>query len=89
MTGRTEQGNTSRLSKQILYGLHASIAGHLHPMVQPSDPTAAPPKVYADAKAVHKAYQALKEELFKTFQKTGLGCWVKKPVECDQFVLAA
>lgn len=43
---------------------------------------------YYDAKQAAVEYQAAKETLIKEFQKSGLGMWVKKPIEQDQFVLS-
>ncbi|XP_070174973.1 double-stranded RNA-specific editase 1-like isoform X2 [Littorina saxatilis] len=79
MTGRTEQDSTSRVSKQSLFQLYSQAASHLAPTVSPPQ--------YVDAKVVYSEYQEAKEELFKTFRKTGLGNWVKKPTEMDQFEL--
>ena len=86
MTGRTEQDSTSRVSKQSLFQLYSLIASRLKPMADatPEQPPATP-RLYVDAKALFPEYQKAKEELFKTFQKTGLGNWVKKPAELDQF----
>uniref|UniRef100_A0A8C8VN19 Adenosine deaminase RNA specific B2 (inactive) n=1 Tax=Pelusios castaneus TaxID=367368 RepID=A0A8C8VN19_9SAUR len=43
--------------------------------------------LYSDAKLVAQTYQSVKQQLFKAFQKAGLGTWVKKPPEQDQFLL--
>lgn len=45
------------------------------------------PLMYSEAKLVAQTYQAVKQQLFKAFQKAGLGTWVKKPPEQDQFLL--
>lgn len=45
------------------------------------------PSVYSEAKLVAQTYQSVKQQLFKAFQKAGLGTWVKKPPEQDQFLL--
>ena len=83
MTGRTEQDSTSRVSKQSLFQLYTQTASLLKPLADRDQP--ATPKLYVDAKALFVEYLAAKEELFKTFHKTGLGNWVKKPAEVDQF----
>jgi len=43
---------------------------------------------YYEAKQAATEYQAAKESLIKEFQKTGLGMWVEKPIEQDQFALS-
>lgn len=88
MTGRTEQDHNSRLCKQALFKLYSEIAGGLPHLVPPTEPPAPAPKTYGEAKALYADYQATKQELFQTFQKVGLGAWVRKPQEVDQFELA-
>jgi double stranded RNA-specific editase B len=72
----------------VLFQLYSQAATHLPTIIQPLAPTE-PPKIYSDAKGMYTEYQAAKEELFKTFQKTGLGSWVRKPAELDHFELVA
>lgn len=86
MTGRTEQSSNSRLCKQSLFKMYSQIADKLPHLVGPKDP-ASTPKIYGEVKAVFADYWEVKEELFKTFQRMGLGTWVKKPSEVDQFEL--
>uniref|UniRef100_A0ABI7ZTN4 Adenosine deaminase RNA specific B1 n=1 Tax=Felis catus TaxID=9685 RepID=A0ABI7ZTN4_FELCA len=45
------------------------------------------PNMYHESKLVAKEYQAAKACLFKAFIKAGLGAWVEKPTEQDQFSL--
>ena len=45
------------------------------------------PNVYHESKLVAKEYQAAKACLFRAFIKAGLGAWVEKPTEQDQFSL--
>lgn len=45
------------------------------------------PSMYCEAKLGARTYQAVKQQLFKAFQKAGLGTWVQKPPEQDQFLL--
>lgn len=46
------------------------------------------PGVYHEAKLVAKEYQTAKARLFTAFLKAGLGAWVQKPTEQDQFSLS-
>lgn len=43
------------------------------------------PSSYHEAKQAAVEYHGAKQTLFKAFQKAGLGAWVKKPIEQDQF----
>lgn len=45
------------------------------------------PSMYCEAKRGAGTYQSVKQQLFKAFQKAGLGTWVRKPPEQDQFLL--
>lgn len=45
------------------------------------------PLVYAEAKLAARSYQAAKQQLFRSLREAGLGTWVKKPPELDQFEL--
>lgn len=45
------------------------------------------PNLYHETKQVAAEYQTAKECLFKAFSKAGLGAWVEKPIEQDQFSL--
>ncbi|XP_076437399.1 LOW QUALITY PROTEIN: double-stranded RNA-specific editase 1-like [Babylonia areolata] len=85
MKGRTENGSVSRVSKQSLFRRYAHLITRLPPRVRTQDPDR--PSLYSGAKAVAGDYQAAKQELFQTFQKSGLGSWVTKPAELDQFEL--
>lgn len=46
------------------------------------------PSTYHEAKQAALEYHSSKQTLFRAFQKAGLGAWVKKPIEQDQFALA-
>jgi double stranded RNA-specific editase B len=46
---------------------------------------AAETQLYSEAKGSVMNYQLAKEELYNTFQRAGLGIWVKKPLEQDMF----
>lgn len=45
------------------------------------------PSTYHESKLVAKEYQAAKACLLRAFVKAGLGAWVEKPTEQDQFSL--
>lgn len=45
------------------------------------------PNMYHESKLVAREYQAAKACLFRAFVKAGLGAWVEKPAEQDQFSL--
>lgn len=45
------------------------------------------PSSYHEAKQAAVEYHSSKQTLFRAFQKAGLGAWVKKPIEQDQFAL--
>lgn len=45
------------------------------------------PSSYHDAKQAAVEYHNAKQTLIKVFHKSGLGAWVKKPIEQDQFSL--
>lgn len=46
------------------------------------------PTTYHESKLAAREYQAAKARLFTAFIKAGLGAWVEKPTEQDQFSLA-
>ncbi|XP_030064603.1 double-stranded RNA-specific editase 1 isoform X2 [Microcaecilia unicolor] len=84
-TGKDEMGRASRLCKHALYSrwmrLHAKLSSSLRSKVIKFN-------LYYDWKQAATEYQAAKECLFNAFLKAGLGAWVKKPTEQDQFSLA-
>ncbi|XP_075463257.1 double-stranded RNA-specific editase 1 isoform X1 [Ascaphus truei] len=84
-TGKDEMGRASRLCKHALYSrwmrIHAKLSSSLRSKV-------GKPNLYYDIKQSATEYQSAKECVFKAFQKAGLGAWVKKPIEQDQFSLA-
>ncbi|KAI4805400.1 hypothetical protein KUCAC02_010017, partial [Chaenocephalus aceratus] len=47
------------------------------------------PISYHDAKQAATEYHSAKLALIKAFHKSGLGAWVKKPIEQDQFGLSS
>nr|XP_032822249.1 double-stranded RNA-specific editase 1-like [Petromyzon marinus] len=90
-TGKAEGGRPSRLCKQALFARWAQLHPKLSVRVAPSacrgHPEATPPGTYAEAKQAARDYQAAKQQLFRGLRRAGLGDWVKKPMEQDQFCL--
>ncbi|XP_071590889.1 double-stranded RNA-specific editase B2 [Heliangelus exortis] len=84
MTGKRTCGSPSRLCKHMFFTRWAKLHGKLSTRT-PSHGEM--PSVYSEAKLVAQTYQSVKQQLFKAFQKAGLGTWVKKPPEQDQFLL--
>uniref|UniRef100_A0A670YEG8 Adenosine deaminase RNA specific B2 (inactive) n=1 Tax=Pseudonaja textilis TaxID=8673 RepID=A0A670YEG8_PSETE len=77
-TGKKNCGSCSRLCKHMFYTQWAKLYGKVSVSL---------PSVYSEAKLVAHVYQSAKQQLFRAFQKAGLGTWVKKPPEQDQFLL--
>ncbi|XP_051797789.1 double-stranded RNA-specific editase 1-like isoform X2 [Acanthochromis polyacanthus] len=83
-TGKDDLCRPSRLCKHALYSrwmrLHCKLAPTLRiRTVRPNS--------YHDAKQAAVEYHSSKQTLFRAFYKAGLGAWVKKPIEQDQFAL--
>ncbi|XP_042260832.1 double-stranded RNA-specific editase 1-like isoform X1 [Thunnus maccoyii] len=83
-TGKDDLGRPSRLCKHALYSrwirLHCKLSCTLRiRTVRPSS--------YHEAKQAALEYHSAKQTLFRAFHKAGLGAWVKKPIEQDQFAL--
>ncbi|XP_053219284.1 double-stranded RNA-specific editase 1 isoform X2 [Podarcis raffonei] len=83
-TGKDEMGRASRLCKHALYSrwmrAYAKLSSNLRSNVSK-------PNMYHEMKQAASEYQTAKECLFKAFSKAGLGAWVEKPIEQDQFSL--
>ncbi|XP_048391271.1 double-stranded RNA-specific editase 1-like isoform X5 [Stegostoma tigrinum] len=84
MTGKDDMGRPSRLCKHVLHNRWLRLHGKL-PFLNRSKQEKF--TSYYDAKQAATEYQAAKESLIKEFQRSGLGMWVKKPIEQDQFSL--
>nr|XP_033712128.1 double-stranded RNA-specific editase 1 isoform X2 [Tursiops truncatus] len=84
-TGKDELGRASRLCKHALYCRWMRVHGKVPSNLLRSKITK--PNVYHESKLVAKEYQAAKACLFRAFIKAGLGAWVEKPTEQDQFSL--
>ncbi|XP_058912447.1 double-stranded RNA-specific editase B2 isoform X2 [Kogia breviceps] len=83
-TGKRSCGRSSRLCKHRLSAQWAQLYGKLSTRI-PSHGDM--PSMYCEAKLGARTYQAVKQQLFRAFQKAGLGTWVRKPPEQDQFLL--
>ncbi|XP_045321999.1 double-stranded RNA-specific editase B2 isoform X1 [Leopardus geoffroyi] len=83
-TGRRSCGGSSRLCKHVFSARWARLYGKLSTRIPSHGDT---PSVYCEAKRGACTYQSVKQQLFKAFQKAGLGTWVRKPPEQDQFRL--
>ncbi|XP_048455428.1 double-stranded RNA-specific editase 1 isoform X2 [Rhincodon typus] len=84
MTGKDDMGRPSRLCKHVLHSRWLRLHGKL-PFLNRSKQEKF--TSYYEAKQAATEYQAAKESLIKEFQRSGLGMWVKKPIEQDQFSL--
>lgn len=82
-SGMQEQGAESRLCKRELFKRFVGLMGRL------TMRTALPreSRVYGELKAMNAEYQVVKAKLIDHFEKSGLGLWVKKPIEQDEFEL--
>ncbi|XP_004588523.2 double-stranded RNA-specific editase B2 [Ochotona princeps] len=83
-TGRRSCGGSSRLCKHVFSAWWSRLYGRLSTRIPSCGDT---PSMYCEAKQGAQTYQSVKQQLFKAFQKAGLGTWVRKPPEQDQFLL--
>lgn len=83
-TGKDDLGRPSRLCKHTLYNRWMRLHGKLSSTLRIRTVR---PGSYHEAKQAAAEYHSAKQTLFKAFQKAGLGAWVKKPIEQDQFAL--
>ncbi|XP_034878343.1 double-stranded RNA-specific editase B2 [Mirounga leonina] len=83
-TGKRSCGGSSRLCKHVFSARWARLYGKLSTRIPSHGDT---PSMYCEAKWGASTYQSVKQQLFKAFQKAGLGTWVRKPPEQDQFLL--
>lgn len=86
-TGKDELGRASRLCKHALYCRWMRVHSKVPPNSLRSKVTK--PSAYHESKLAAKEYQTAKACLFRAFIKAGLGAWVEKPPEQDQFSLTA
>ncbi|XP_051695927.1 double-stranded RNA-specific editase 1 isoform X5 [Oryctolagus cuniculus] len=84
-TGKDELGRASRLCKRALFCRWTRVHGKAPPHLLRAKITK--PNMYHESKLAAREYQAAKARLFTAFIKAGLGAWVEKPTEQDQFSL--
>ncbi|EPY86881.1 hypothetical protein CB1_000294007 [Camelus ferus] len=72
-TGKRSCGRSSRLCKRRLSARWARLHGKLSTRIPSHGDT---PSMYCEAKLGACTYQSVKQQLFKAFQKAGLGTWV-------------
>ncbi|KAG7215684.1 hypothetical protein INR49_022039 [Caranx melampygus] len=83
-TGKDDLGRPSRLCKHVLYSRWMRLHCKLSPTLRIRTPR---PCSYHEAKQAAVEYHSAKHSLFRAFHRAGLGAWVKKPIEQDQFAL--
>uniref|UniRef100_A0A3Q3GTF7 Adenosine deaminase RNA specific B2 (inactive) n=1 Tax=Labrus bergylta TaxID=56723 RepID=A0A3Q3GTF7_9LABR len=76
---RRDSGTPSRLCKHTLFTRWSRLNRKVRPHVQ---------LMYCEAKMAARPYQTVKQQWFRALQETGLGTWVKKPPEQEQFLLS-
>lgn len=81
-TGKNEAGQPSQLCKAALYSHFKQIYGRL-PMFTTPGPNV--PGLYEEAKQLASEFHAAKTVMMKSFEKSGLGNWIEKPLEQDMF----
>lgn len=84
-TGKTEQGEMSRLCPQNFFRHFNKLFGNVPSAT--SQTVMERPRLYSEAKMTVINYQLTKQNLFKAFQGANLGNWICKPFEQDQFCL--
>uniref|UniRef100_A0A8C6LN06 Adenosine deaminase RNA specific B1 n=1 Tax=Nothobranchius furzeri TaxID=105023 RepID=A0A8C6LN06_NOTFU len=85
-TGKDDMGRASRLCKHALYSRWVRLHSKLSSILRIK---AMKPSSYHEAKQAALEYHSAKKALIKAFHKAGLGAWVKKPIEQDQFTLSS
>jgi len=80
-TGKQYSGEPSQLCKAEMFRLFAETWNQLNSGQEF-------PPVYIDVKRMADDYQAVKIKLYKAFREAGLGCWMERPVEQDNFLLS-
>lgn len=85
-SGKLEAGNSCKLSKRELFQKFSKLSRSLS---LPSGLAFDVQSTYEEAKALAGDYQEAKRVLYQAFDKAGLGRWVGKPLEQDQFLLSS
>ena len=80
-TGKQYSGEPSQLCKAEMFRLFAATWRQLNSGQEFSP-------VYGDVKRMADDYQAAKITLYKAFREAGLGCWMERPMEQDNFLLS-
>uniref|UniRef100_A0A7N8X276 Adenosine deaminase RNA specific B2 (inactive) n=1 Tax=Mastacembelus armatus TaxID=205130 RepID=A0A7N8X276_9TELE len=78
---RRDSGTPSRLCKHSLFTRWSRLYRKVRPVIHRM-------LMYCEAKMAACPYQTVKQQWFRSLQETGLGTWVKKPPEQDQFLLS-
>ncbi|XP_059219442.1 uncharacterized protein LOC106089264 [Stomoxys calcitrans] len=79
-TGLLVNNGTSHLSKKVFFSKYTFLLEQL-----PNLNISPCPHNYGEAKQTARDYGIAKQELFDAFQHAGLGCWIKKPPEQNDF----
>ncbi|CAJ1081784.1 double-stranded RNA-specific editase B2 [Xyrichtys novacula] len=82
---RRDSGTPSRLCKHNLFTRWSRLNRKLGIHVSCSEDRQL---MYCEAKMAARPYQTVKQQWFRSLQETGLGTWVKKPPEQEQFLLS-
>ncbi|KAK2886214.1 double-stranded RNA-specific editase B2 [Channa argus] len=82
---RRDSGAPSRLCKHALFTRWTRLYRKLGIHVASS---ADRQLMYCETKMAARPYQTVKQHWFRSLQETGLGIWVKKPPEQEQFLLS-
>ncbi|XP_049605095.1 double-stranded RNA-specific editase B2 isoform X1 [Syngnathus scovelli] len=82
---RRDSGMPSRLCKHMLFSRWNRLYSKLG---IPASCSEDGQLLYCQAKMAARSYQTVKQQWFRSLQETGLGTWVKKPPEQEQFLLS-
>uniref|UniRef100_A0A8C3ASV4 Adenosine deaminase RNA specific B2 (inactive) n=1 Tax=Cyclopterus lumpus TaxID=8103 RepID=A0A8C3ASV4_CYCLU len=85
---RRDSGTPSRLCKHALFTRWNRLYRKVRPPHHSPTSQPHPNLMYCDAKMAARPYQTVKQQWFRSLQETGLGTWVKKPPEQEQFLLS-
>uniref|UniRef100_A0A8C3ATP8 Adenosine deaminase RNA specific B2 (inactive) n=1 Tax=Cyclopterus lumpus TaxID=8103 RepID=A0A8C3ATP8_CYCLU len=85
---RRDSGTPSRLCKHALFTRWNRLYQALEESGIHVFSSADRQLMYCDAKMAARPYQTVKQQWFRSLQETGLGTWVKKPPEQEQFLLS-
>lgn len=80
--GKVDAQTPSRLCKRNFFKRFSELKAKFPQLNQVSS------DVYSEAKAAACDYQLAKSRFSTAFMESGLGSWLKKPLEQDQFSLA-